>query len=151
MRLPYPLCLLALGLLALGAGCTSLESNLILAASKGEIKDVKTILAQGANINAKDEGLGTTALIIAARNGHTHVVRALLKENAEVNAVDDELGFTALMYATREGLTEMTRILLDNNADVNITTKRGMTALGIAVINGRSTIRKQLQEAGARE
>ena len=132
-------------------GCTSLEANLLLAASNGKISNVKTLLAKGADINARDKELGTTALTLAARNGHTHVVRTLLEQNAEVNAVDDELGFTALMYAAREGNTEMTRILLEKDADVHVMSKHGATAFRIAVVNGHSTIIKELKKAGARE
>lgn len=60
-------------------------------------------------------------------------------------------GLTALMYAAREGYTEIVRILLDKEANVHVVSKHGATAFRIAVVNGRSTIIKELKKAGARE
>ena len=143
--------LLACGLMGIILGCTSLEANLLLATSNGEITGVKTLLAQGADINARDKELGTTALIIATRNGFTNIVGLLLDQGAAVDITDVDPGLTALMYASRDGNIEITRILLDKGADVHFVSQYGATALGIAIVNGNRTIVKELKKAGARE
>ena len=62
--------------------------DLIRAAKKGDISTVQTLLAKGAEVNAKDAKIagGWTALIYAAQFGHLAIVQALLAKGADVNA-----------------------------------------------------------------
>ncbi len=56
--------------------------TLIDAASHGDIKRVRSLLAGGADVNAKDTD-GVTALMMAAQDGHTDIVKVLLKKYGE--------------------------------------------------------------------
>ena len=70
---------------------------------------MQALLAQGADVNAKDN-LGYTALMYAAENGHTETAQALLAHGTDVNAKDN-FGWTALMYAKEMGYVETIRML----------------------------------------
>ena len=75
---------------------------------------VKALLAQGADINAREND-GGTALIVATWLGHTDTVQVLLAQGADVDAKDNR-GGTALMAAKREGHKEIVRILKEAGA-----------------------------------
>ena len=85
----WPALVVALGLLlsagpAWGKDAPTLDEQLIGAAKSGDLAAVKTLLAKGADVNAKD-GDGLTALIAAAGEGQLEVVRLLLNKGADAN------------------------------------------------------------------
>jgi len=92
----------------------SLDSRLIEAANRGDTKAVQTLLASGANVNAKD-AQGYDALCLAAKGGHTETVRTLLSVGADVHATND----SALCSAANRGRTETVKVLLAAGADVH--------------------------------
>lgn len=120
--------------------------SLIEASANGKTKVVKTLIAGGADVNAKTP-LGT-ALISASSMGHHEIVNILIDNGADVNIRDnkglsslmlakdvktvqtlidrgadvnakDNEGFTALIYASGLGYTEIVKILIANGADIN--------------------------------
>ena len=95
------LCLLVAGVVILAAGHPATASPLIEAASMGDTEKVQTLLAQGADVNAKDND-GFTALMMAAVYGHIDIVHALLTKAADVNATDND-GSTALIAVASAG------------------------------------------------
>ncbi len=56
---------------------------------RGSLHYVELYLAQGADVNFRDEN-GQTPLHYAARKGHTETVGALIEKRAGVNAVDND-------------------------------------------------------------
>jgi len=76
--LPFFLLTVSLAL----AACTS-EPSLIRAAKEGDTETVKTLLAAGADVHAKDRD-GWTALMQAAFKGHTDIVQTLLAAGTPV-------------------------------------------------------------------
>jgi uncharacterized protein len=71
-----------------GTGMTSAgtpDEDLIKAAFSGQASEVKRLLDEGANANAKREN-GMTALMGASLAGHQEVVELLLARGAEVDA-----------------------------------------------------------------
>jgi ankyrin repeat protein len=64
------------------------------------IEVVKDLLAKGADVNAKENIVGLTALMDAALHGNAEVVRALLAKGADVNAKTKN-GRTALSFAEK--------------------------------------------------
>jgi ankyrin repeat protein len=69
-----------------------------------------------ADVNAREQRYGDTALMWAAVAGHADVVRLLIEAGADVRAVDDE-GVTALHLARANGHTEVAAALLAAGAD----------------------------------
>jgi hypothetical protein len=124
------------------------EDHLIYAAQGGDLGQVKSLIAAGVDVNAKDN-LGYTALIYASLNGHVEVVQALLAAKADVNAKEN-LGNTALIWASAAGHVEVVRALLAAKADVNAKNNSGSTALMWASsIAGRDEVVKLLRQATA--
>jgi uncharacterized protein len=101
------------------------------AAMIGDLKQVQTLLDEGADVNAKDKH-GVTALWLASKMNHPHVVRLLLEKGASVNAKDID-GVTALIeacsFAPSGGKSDVVRLLLENGADVDAKDKSAATAL----------------------
>jgi ankyrin repeat protein len=75
------------------------------AAAKGDINQIKKLLAPGANVNAQDQS-GYTALMYASKGSTDNaaaIVAALLSAGAAGNA-KDKRGNTALNWATWNGI-----------------------------------------------
>src|SRR5712692_485944 len=62
---------------------------LSIAAGEGRINVVRYLLAEGADVNAREK-LGDTALTEAAYYGHVAMVKELLLRGADVNALGEE-------------------------------------------------------------
>ncbi len=105
-RLKTFLLLVTVLLLGLTSACSlGKDDALIEAARKGDIAKVKTLLAEGAEVNHQDQ-YGYTALIWAANKGHAEVVKHLLAEGAEVNHKNKK-GETALAVAKNEDVIQL--------------------------------------------
>jgi len=63
-------------------GISDKNVQLLQAAKDGNLQAVQTLLAAGAEVNAKDND-GVTALMWAARNGYPEIVKFLLEKGAE--------------------------------------------------------------------
>jgi len=106
-----------------------LESDLRQAAIDGEIETVKSLLAQGVNINAGDER-GWTALRGAVFVENAQVVKLLLDRKAEPNIRAKDDGTTALHQAASSDSIEILKALLKSRADPNVQDSlSGMTPL----------------------
>ena len=96
------------------------------------VKSVATLLAGGAEIEAKD-GLGLTALLLAAKNGRNDVVSELLNNAASVYAVDNK-GRTALHYAAMAHNSDnLIDTLLAAGAPVTARDNEGQTPKDLAL------------------
>lgn len=94
----------------------ALSEPILNAAKRGELADVKSLLARGADINART-GYNQTPLMLAAGKGHLDVVRLLIDSGADLNIVDTFYkSFTALIAAANGGHTEIVKLLLDKGA-----------------------------------
>src|SRR4029453_8220710 len=78
----------------------------------------KSLIAHGANVDAKDDRRGQTALMWAAAEGHAAVVQTLIDAGADIR-VRVPSGFTPLLFAVREGRLDVVRVLLKAGADVH--------------------------------
>jgi hypothetical protein len=105
------------------------NEDLVLAAQRGDVEQVKQLLAAGADINFKDPDiLGHTPLTIASAWGRTETVKLLLDRGASANQQTGD-GTSALQCAATTTELEMVRLLLDRGADVNHRNKYGQTPL----------------------
>ena len=109
------------------------DTKLINAARDNELDNVRAALAEGANVNAKGEVTGYTALIWASEKGHEDIVKKLLAAGADVNAKGSRLDYTPLMRASLMGHKDIVAILLDKGADVNAKDTLDRTALSEAI------------------
>jgi hypothetical protein len=83
---------------------------LIVAASAGDTDTVKSLLGQGAGVNATSVD-GQTALIAAVVNNQLDVVQILIAAGANLNAATRFTG-TALEVAERKGERQIASLLL---------------------------------------
>jgi hypothetical protein len=78
---------------------TPLTRSLLRAASEGDTSLIKSLLAQGADVNSSNAA-GQTALMLGAAFGHENVVQFLLTVGARLD-LQDELGLSALDWAKK--------------------------------------------------
>ena len=86
-------------------------SPLHRAARDGDVKKAKALLDEGADMNARDEHLQSTALAWAAKFGQKEMVKFLLERGAPVSLPDDPPWATPLAWATKRGHHEITALL----------------------------------------
>lgn len=87
------------------------------AASNGNLKKVKNLIANGADINSMEYGKWTP-LTVALKYRQYEVAKYLIEQGADVNLECGEK-WTPLTIAARYGLREMVEFLLENGADVD--------------------------------
>ncbi len=88
-----------------------LSEDLRWAVFKGDLKDVQTLIAAGAEFEYEDFW-GMTALMRAAQKGYTDIVKILISAGANIDAKDSSHGSTALLYAIENGHTEVAKLLI---------------------------------------
>ena len=71
-------------------------SRIVWAAGEGNEAEVKTLLENGADIEAKEASQGFTALIMCGEKGHEGTARVLLERGADTEAKTAK-GSTALL------------------------------------------------------
>jgi ankyrin repeat protein len=125
------------------------ETALHLAAKKGQVDAIQTLLSFKTNPNSTDK-FGSTPLMYAAEFGQTKACEALLLKGAKINQQND-WGNTALMYAAKEGKADTIKALLAQKADPTLWNTGKKTALKFAKDRGASSIIKMLTDAGAAE
>ena len=91
------------------------DRKLIDRARDGHLQEVRDLLRAGANVNAKRDDDGSTALYVASFNGHLEVVRELLQNNkVDVNLQTTD-GRTALDIARRQKKDDVVLLLEKHN------------------------------------
>ena len=93
--------------------------------SVGDAALVKKLLDEGADINAKDDGL--TLLMKAATEGYLKTAKLLIDKKADIDARSNE-GGTALIAASMAGYTKIVELLVNAGANAKIKNNMGYTA-----------------------
>jgi hypothetical protein len=122
-------------------------SELLLAASEGDMPGLHRCLMAGVPLDTRDEH-GNTALILAAQQGHKRAVLALLAAGADLEATDEN-GYTALIWAAQQGHSSLTDVLLMRGANIDAREKHDYTALEWATWEGRTDVVRLLLNYGA--
>lgn len=123
-----------------------LSQQLLQAVDDEKAGTVRSLLARGADANARDLHC-VTALMLAAEDEGSEIAQALLQAHAEVNA-RDVIGWTALLTAAEAGNAEMIRLLLAHGAVVNEPDNDGWTPLIVASRSGKPEAVAALLAAG---
>jgi len=110
------------------------ESLLHSAAAANDTGAIRTLLAQGADVNARDR-YGHTALLIATHRNAVSAARALIQAGADVN-LKDRIDDSPFLYAAAHGYLDILQMALENGADVLSTNRFGSTALIPAAEHG---------------
>ena len=122
---------------------------LMKAVQRNDAAAVKSLIAQGANVDELDAN-GDAPLVMAAYKGHAAIVRLLLEAGADLGAVDPGMQATALHAAAYAGRTEAARVLIEHGIDIDRQGPRnGYTALHDAIWQNNVDTAQVLIEAGA--
>ena len=122
-----------------------LDQQLILFA-QGDFETVKQLVAQGADVNARDQN-GVTPLMSAASGGQTEIASFLISKGADVNS-KNKSGFTPLICAAMSGNQQVVQLLIDKGADVNAKDKEGYTAAYYASMYQYNDLAEMLMATG---
>lgn len=113
---------------------TDLNDRLIEAAWDNDIEMARELVAQGADVNAKDD-TRQSAYLIAASEGHVELLELTLDNGADVTSLDGFDG-TGLIRAAERGHHDVIERLLQTDIDVNHVNNLGWTALHEAILFG---------------
>jgi ankyrin repeat protein len=127
------------------AGC---GNQWIAAVKRNDLSAVKSMLDKGADINAKEDSIGATALYEASFNGYTQLTGLLLERGAYVHVSTNE-GFTPLHAASQQGHLEIVRMLINHGADISAQNNNNTTPLHLAALKGRKEMVELLVNLGA--
>ena len=128
----------------LAAEATGRDQSLIAAAESGDLGRLKTLLAQGASVHARDDR-GRTALLAATHGNRVEAARILIAAGADVNA-SDAIEDSPFLYAGAAGRLEILRLTLAAGADLKSLNRYGGTALIPACHYGHiDTVRELLK------
>ena len=105
----------------------AVDARLLAAAGSGNLRGLKSALADGADPDARDAA-GTPALMLATRANRPDLVRALIDAEADADAQDAER-FNPFLYAGAEGLLEILMLTNEAGADPALTNRYGGVAL----------------------
>ena len=103
-------------------------SDLLWAASQGDLNGIQQMLAEGLSINVANYD-GRTPLHLAASEGHHHLIEYFASQDLEVNAVD-RWGQTGLDDAMRHHHKHVVELLLSLGAKSGADLSQSMTYQG---------------------
>jgi ankyrin repeat protein len=119
------------------------------AAERGDAATVKSLLKDGADVNAA-QGDGMTALHWAADRGDAELAELLVYAGANIAAQTRIGQYTPLHLAAKSGSADVTKALLKAGIDVNVrSTNSGVTPLHLAASSGSAETVKVLIDAKA--
>jgi ankyrin repeat protein len=123
------------------------------ALARGDLAEIDRLLAEGAEVDARDR-YGQTGLLIAARLGHLDVVRRLVGHGADLNRTA-KFRLSPLMFAAMNGHADIVRLLVEAGADVSLEGSgapgfANRTAAGLARARGDEELARWIEQAEPR-
>lgn len=113
------------------------------AARRGELDAIKKYLADGGDVNARNEQ-GDTPLAAAALVGEDRLVGYLIDQGADANAKNNERD-TPLHGAAYLGQFQVAQLLVASGADINARNREGRTPLDNAFVAWNQEIQGMVQ------
>ena len=107
---------------------------------------VKSLMKEGALLNATSKDRNYTALMDAAQIGEVKITKVLLEHKADPN-IQSKDGQTALILAVGRQDVEIIEMLLKNNSDCNLKDSMGMSSLDYANLFKNEEILKLFNNA----
>jgi ankyrin repeat protein len=147
--------LLSEGLVDPNALNGSAKTTLCRTAAMGKFRQVKELIAAGANVNDPSTFQGWTTYPLreaASKAGNQAVVELLLFHKANVHATSSGPGdsrWDALMAASYAGELPNVQTLLRYRANVRAKDKQGNTALMLAALQGGTSVARALTQGGS--
>lgn len=122
------------------------RTPLLLSTQLNRVEMAKVLIANGADVNARDAKQDTPYLFAGAE-GRNEILSMTLEHGADLKSTN-RYGGTALIPAAEKGHLETVKILLKTKIDVNHVNRLGWTALLEAIIlsDGGETHQKIIQE-----
>lgn len=118
------------------------------AAAQGDVTQIKTLIAEGANPDARD-GHGRTPLHVAAHRRKPEAAQALMRLGADPNALDSQRYDAVTIAAVADDVEMLKVVLAGGNKATNITSPYDGTALIAAAHLGHDEVVRILIEAGS--
>jgi len=134
-------------LCASGIAFPATDPPLVDAARNADTTLVRTLVAEGADVDAPG-GDGSTALLWASYHDDAEGAGLLLAAGADVDGAND-LGATPLWAASQNGSEAMVALLLEAGADPNRALLAGETPLMVAARSGYAPVVRRLIALGA--
>jgi ankyrin repeat protein len=117
-----------------------------LAVKHNQLEIAALLLANGADVNARDPYQHTPLILALWVYNHDKMMRLLLASGAEVD-LSDRWSMTALAYAAQAGKVDDAKILIANDANINFVS--GTTPLVLAVMGTHTEMVELLLANGA--
>jgi ankyrin repeat protein len=146
MRSPV-IALISILLSVIVPAAASADARLLDAVVKGDLRAVRELLRNRADVNSAQSD-GSTVLMLAVERNHAEIADLLMRAQANVNAAN-EYGGTALFVASANGHVALIRRLLEGKANPNALLLSGETPLMAAIDNGHLDAASTLLERGA--
>ncbi|OJH31527.1 Phosphocholine transferase AnkX [Wolbachia endosymbiont of Armadillidium vulgare] len=115
-----------------------LDRKLLTTVESGGFNEAGGLIAQGANVDTKDED-GSTLLYSAAEMGDLDIIRFLLDNGANIGTKNGKYQATPLHGAVANYRLDVVRLLLSRSANVNAEDKYHWTPLHYAADTGHWT------------
>jgi ankyrin repeat protein len=107
---------------------------LIAATKANHVDAARTLIAAGADVNAKDD-IQDSAYLYAGARGHDEILILTLENGADLTSTN-RFGGTALIPASERGLLATVEILLEAGVDPDHVNDLNWTALHEAIVLG---------------
>jgi ankyrin repeat protein len=114
-------------------------SSLEQAISRAQAETIKSLIAQGVDINTRNIR-GYTPLHLAAVKGNSEGAQLLLENGAEVDAVATVAGCRSLHYAASLGHLDLCELLIRYGAETDAQTVSLETPLHLAIAGGHADV-----------
>jgi serine/threonine-protein phosphatase 6 regulatory ankyrin repeat subunit B len=121
------------------------QTPLLIACTKNDVEQVRLLIENGAEVNAKDFN-GITALMIASVGGFNDLVSLLLKNKADPE-IKNVKGWTALALAVSAGKVDAVKSIVQAKGRFDFKLK-GVTLLMLGAAKGHADVVQYLLELG---